>query len=246
MNLHMSKLGNSSYMVFCCPVRTSTHHISYADTDQKPYSALVQDKYNNQTCWKKKQHVNKYLQITWKKFKELLPVQATSLSRCLATCIAHIWSAMLHASETWLLTKLNLQRLQQNDSSIIRQICNVKPQDTVTIRSNELRVQLGIEDLDLMRKERSSQDAIPGTYRLIESVGLGDPRWHGSSWQRDRREWKLLAIDLHDRHTLAILCEICHACSKPATWKGAHWCRCRPCTCTVHYAQINQTNKPAR
>ena len=83
---------------------------------------------------------------------------------------------MLHASETWPLTKLNLQRLQQNDSSIIRQICNVKPQDIVTIRSNELPVQLGIEDLDLMRKERSSQDAIPGTYRLIESVGLGGPR----------------------------------------------------------------------
>ena len=35
---------------------------------------------------------------------------------------------MLHASETWPLTKQNLQRLQQNDRAMIRQICNVRPQ----------------------------------------------------------------------------------------------------------------------
>ena len=37
---------------------------------------------------------------------------------------------------------------------MIRQICNVKPQDIVTIRSNELLAQLGIEELDLILKER--------------------------------------------------------------------------------------------
>ena len=37
---------------------------------------------------------------------------------------------------------------------MIRQICNVKPQDIATIRSNELLAQLGIEDLDLILKER--------------------------------------------------------------------------------------------
>ena len=37
--------------------------------------------------------------------------------------------------------------------------------------------------------------------------------------ERDCREWKLLAIDPHDRHTW---CEICDACSKPATWNRAH------------------------
>ena len=37
---------------------------------------------------------------------------------------------------------------------MIRQICNVKPQDTTTIRSTELLAQLGIEDLDLILKER--------------------------------------------------------------------------------------------
>ena len=51
-------------------------------------------------------------------------------------------------------TKPNLQRLQRNNRAMIRQICNVKPQDIVTTRSNELLVQLGIEDLDLILKER--------------------------------------------------------------------------------------------
>ena len=61
---------------------------------------------------------------------------------------------MLHASETWPLTKPNLQRLQRNDRAMIRQICNVRPQDIVTNRSNELLVQLGIEELDIILKER--------------------------------------------------------------------------------------------
>ena len=61
---------------------------------------------------------------------------------------------MFHASETWPLTKPSLQRLQQNDRATIRQICNVKPQDTATIRSTELLLRLGIEDLDLILKER--------------------------------------------------------------------------------------------
>ena len=60
---------------------------------------------------------------------------------------------MLHASEAWPLTKQNLQRLQQNDKAMIRQICNVKPQDTY-IGSNELRARLGIKDLDLILKEK--------------------------------------------------------------------------------------------
>ena len=64
-----------------------------------------------------------------------------------------VWSAMLHASETWPLTKPNLQCLQRNDRAMIRQICNVKPQDAATIRSTELLAWLGFEDLDLTLKE---------------------------------------------------------------------------------------------
>ena len=63
-----------------------------------------------------------------------------------------------------------------------------------------------------------------------------DSLWHTGWWkawasgrpkmiwkqlaERDCREWKLSAINLH-------------ACSKPAIWKGAHWCGCCPCTCML-------------
>ena len=81
------------------------------------------------------------VKTAWKKFKDLLPV----LSSCHLSFKTHghvysscVQSAMLHASETWPLTKPNLQRLQRNDRAMIRQICNVRPQDIVTTRSNEL------------------------------------------------------------------------------------------------------------
>ena len=97
------------------------------------------------------------MKTAWKKFKKLLPV----LSLCHLSFKTHglvysscVRSAMLHASETWLLTKPNLQCLQRNDRAMIRQICNVRPQDIVTTRSNELLARLGIEDLDLILKER--------------------------------------------------------------------------------------------
>ena len=137
------------------------------------------------------------VKTAWKKFKDLLPV----LSSCHLSfkTRGHVYnscvrSAMLLASETWPLTKPNLQRLQQNDRAMIRQICNVSPQDIVTTRSNELLVRLGIEDLDLILKVTSDgmdlwnapvvQSRQPLTYRLMESVGLEGPKWHGSSWQR--------------------------------------------------------------
>ena len=61
---------------------------------------------------------------------------------------------MLYASETWPLTKPNLLCLQRNDRAMIRQVCNIRPQDIVTTTSSELLVQLGIKDLDLILKER--------------------------------------------------------------------------------------------
>ena len=97
------------------------------------------------------------VKTAWKKFKDLLPVlYSRHLSFKTHGCVysSCVRSAMLHASETWPLTKPNLQHLQQNDRAIIRQICNVRPQDIVTTRSNELLVRLGIEDLDLILKER--------------------------------------------------------------------------------------------
>ena len=98
-----------------------------------------------------------HVKIAWKKFKELLPVLSSrhlsfkTGGRVYSSCVR---SAMLHASGTWPLTKPNLQCLQQNDRAMIRKICNVRPQDVVTTRFNELLAWLGIEDLDLILKQR--------------------------------------------------------------------------------------------
>ena len=98
-----------------------------------------------------------HVKTAWKKFKDLLPVLSLhhlSFKTCGHVYISCVRSALPHASETWPLTKPNLQLLQLNDRTMIRQICNVRPQDIVTTRSNELLVWLGIEDLDLILKER--------------------------------------------------------------------------------------------
>ena len=97
------------------------------------------------------------VKTAWKKFKELLPVLSSchlffkTRGHVYSFCV---WHAVLHASETWPLTKPNLQRLQRNDRAMIRQIWNVRLQGIVTTRSNELLARLGIEDLDLSVKER--------------------------------------------------------------------------------------------
>ena len=94
---------------------------------------------------------------------------------------------MLHASETWPLTKPYLQCLQRNDRAMIRQICNVKLQNIVTTRSIELLEWLGIEDLDLILKERRlcwyghvehSNGAVKTAFdiQVDGNVGLGGPR----------------------------------------------------------------------
>ena len=92
----------------------------------------------------------------WKKFKELLPVLFSrnlpfkTSGGLYSSCVR---SAMLHASETFHWESQTFNKI--NDRAMIRQICNVKQQDIVTIQSNELLALLGIEDLDLILKERS-------------------------------------------------------------------------------------------
>ena len=151
----------------------------------------------------------------WKKFKQLLPVLSSchlsfkTRGHVYSSCVQ---SAMLHASETWPLTKPNLQCLQRNDRAMIRQICNVRPQDFVTTRSNELLVWLGIEDLDLILKERRlcwyghvecSNGAVKTTFH-IQVEGKHGPGRPKMTWkqltERDCREWKLSAINPHDRN----------------------------------------------
>ena len=96
---------------------------------------------------------------------------------------------------------------------MIRQICNVRLQDIVTTRSNELLARLGIEDLGLILKERRlcwyrhverSSFAVKAAVH-IQVEGKRGPGRPKMTWkqlkERDCREWKLSAINPHDRHT---------------------------------------------
>ena len=155
-----------------------------------------------------------HVKTAWKKFKELIPVLSShqlSLKTRGSVYSSCVRSAMLHASETWTLTKPSLQRLQRR--AMIRQICNVKPQDTATIRSTELLARLGIEVLDLVLKERRLRwyghvERSNGAVKIafdIQTVGKRGPGRPKMTWkqltERDCREWKLSAIDPHDRDT---------------------------------------------
>ena len=153
------------------------------------------------------------VKTAWK-FKELLPVLSSrhlsfkTRGRVYSPCVR---SAMLHASETWPLTKPNLQHLQRNDRATSRQICNVRPQD-ITTRSNELLAWLGIKDLNLILKERRlcwyghverSNGAVKTAFQ-IQVEGKHGPGRPKMTWkqlkERDCREWMLSAINSHDRN----------------------------------------------
>ena len=154
------------------------------------------------------------VKTAWKTFKELIPVLFSlsfkTRSRVYSSCVHR---AMLNASETWPLTKSSLQRLQPNDRAMIRQIFKVKPQDTANIRSTEVLARLSIEDLDLILKERRlrwyghmerSNGAVKTAFdiKIVGKRGPGRPKmtWKQLT-ERDCTEWKLSAIDPHDRDT---------------------------------------------
>ena len=110
---------------------------------------------------------------------------------------------MLHASETWSLTCPDLQHLRRNDRAMIRQICNVKPENVASVRSKELLAQLEINDPDVILREKRlcrfghierSSGAIKTVcdMQIEEKCGQG---WSKMTWrtltERDRCEWKL-------------------------------------------------------
>ena len=133
------------------------------------------------------------VKTAWKKFRELLPVLTSrhlsykTRGHVYSSCVR---SAMLHASETWPLTKTNLQRLQRNDRAMIRQICSIKPEDVARVRSSfSLRTSTsfwereGFAGLGMWRVPvvQSEQHMI---CRLTASGGQGGPSKHGRNWQR--------------------------------------------------------------
>ena len=85
------------------------------------------------------------------------------------------------------------------------------------------------ENIDSKSKKELRQ---PLTYRLMESVGLGGPKWHGSSWQRGIAEsgssrLSTLMIDVPGDLVWDL------PCVQQA--KGADWCGCCPL-----YLLVNQ------
>ena len=62
---------------------------------------------------------------------------------------------MHHASETLSLTKTDLHHLQRNNRAMISQICNEKPEDVASVRSNKMLPQLEIDYLDIILREKS-------------------------------------------------------------------------------------------
>ena len=154
------------------------------------------------------------VKTAWKKFRELLPVLTSrhlsykTRGHVYSSCVR---SAMLHASETWPLTKTNLQRLQRNDRAMIRQICSIKPEDVATVRSSELLAKL--EDLDLILRERRLRwfghvECSSGAMRTACEIQI-EGRWGAGrpklTWkkltERDCREWKLTTVDPQERST---------------------------------------------
>ena len=99
---------------------------------------------------------------------------------------------MLHASETWPLTKTNLQHLQGNDRAMIRQICSIKPEDVATVRSSELLAKL--EHLDLILRKRrfcwyGHVERSSGAVKTACDIQI-DGRWGGAG--RPKLTWKKL------------------------------------------------------
>ena len=163
------------------------------------------------------------MKTAWKKFRELLPVLPSrhlsykTRGHVYSSCVR---SAMLHASETWPLTKTNLQRLQRIDRAMIRQICRIKPEDVATVRSSELLAKLELEDLNLILRERRLRwfghvERSSGAIRTACDIQIDGRRGAGRpklTWkkltERDCREWKLMTVE-----HLEIRCEICYMCS---------------------------------
>jgi hypothetical protein len=96
---------------------------------------------------------------------------------------------------------------------MIRQICNVKPEAVATTRSNELLTLLGLEDLDLILKEKRLrwyghvERSSGGIKTALDmevngSRGTGRPKltWKEVT-ERDRKDWKLSTTDPQDRNT---------------------------------------------
>ena len=136
------------------------------------------------------------VKTAWKKFRELLPVLTSrhlSYKTCGHVYSSCVWSAMLHASETWPLTKTNLQCLQRNDK--------VK---RATGTASGPRPHFEREKASLVWACGAFECAIRTAYDMKIDVkrGAGRPK---QTWKKlteiNCREWKLTTVDPQERST---------------------------------------------
>ena len=95
------------------------------------------------------------LSTAWGKFKRLLPILTSkhvSLRTRGKVFNACVRSALLHGSETWAPTALDLQWLRQNDRLIIRWICGVRDDDEVSV--DTLCAMLGVQEVTAALRTR--------------------------------------------------------------------------------------------
>ena len=156
-----------------------------------------------------------HVKTAWKKFRDLLPVLSSrhlsfkTRGRVYSSCVR---SAMLHASETWPLTKLNLQHCsemigQWSDRSAMSGCKTLSPPGPISYLCGlALRIWTSFwrrEDSDGMDVERSN--CAVKTAFDIQVDGKRGPGRPKMTWkqltERDCRERKRSAIDSHDRCT---------------------------------------------
>ena len=117
---------------------------------------------------------------------------------------------MFHASETWTLTKTNLQC---NDRAMIRQICSIKQEGVATVRSSKLLAKLELEELYLILREKRLRwfghvECYSGAVRTACDIQIDGRRGAGRpklTWkkltEKDSCEWKLTTDDPQEGST---------------------------------------------
>ena len=136
------------------------------------------------------------VKTAWKKFKELLPVLSSrhlsykTRGHVYNSCVRN---AMLHASDTWPLTRPDLLRLRGSNRAMIRQICNVKPENVATVSSNELLARPEIDDLDIILREKRLRwfgrvERSSGAIKTVFNMQIEGKRGPG----RPRMSWRTL------------------------------------------------------
>ena len=150
------------------------------------------------------------VKTAWKKFKDLLPVLSShhlffkTCGRVYSSCVR---STMLHGHWQSRTSSVCSEKTGQwSDRSAMSGRKTLSPPGPMSYLCGlALRIWTSFwrrEDSDGMDMWNAPmvQSRQPLTYRLMGSVGLGGPKWQQLT-DRDCREWKLSAINPHDRRT---------------------------------------------